>query len=442
MQNKNTSGPWKSLYMLLAIVAAVSMWFFVDEFGYNGGPHPAKVTISDIPIHYNGEAGLAERGLMLLEEETSATLDLTIVGARRQVVQLQREDIRVSVNLIEVENAGVQTVDYRITFADRRFSESMITERSISDATVNISELHSKTVEIHCELSGNVAEGYSAGQLELSQETLEIRGEPDVIDPVAYAKVILDLGENTMETVSQELEFLYFDENHQPVSGYGIHPTVEHVTARLPVYVTKQLRLVMDFREAPGVRESNLVYEIKPKTITVSGDAGQLRNVDTIVLGEMDLLALRSSANYNYVYPIIIPEGCQNLSGVTQATLEIDFKDLSTATVAADQITYTNLPQGKRVEILTQELPVRIFGTSPDVDAVTKEHISAVANLNNYSAASGTYTVPAAVTVNAPGDVGVAGTYTVQVTIRDLEEPAPPETPPETQTPEDEAAGE
>ena len=110
--------------------------------------------------------------------------------------------------------------------------------------------------------------------------------------------------------------------------------------------------------------------------------------------------------------------------------------------MAADQITYTNLPQGKRVEILTQELPVRIFGTSPDVDAVTKEHISAVANLNNYSAASGTYTVPAAVTVNAPGDVGVAGTYTVQVTIRDLEEPAPPETPPETQTPEDEAAEE
>ena len=442
MQNEKVTSQWKSLYMLLAIIAAISMWFFVDEFGNNGGPHTAKVTITDIPIHYNGEAALAERGLMLMEEETSTTLDLTIVGARRKVVQLQRDDIRVTVNLIEVESAGIQPVDYRITFADRSFSENMITQRSISDATVNISELHSKTVDILCELKGNVAEGYSAGQLELSQETLEIRGEPGAIDPVSYVKVILDLGENTMETVSQELQFLYFDENHHAVSGYEIHPTVESITAKLPVYVTKQLQLVMDFREAPGVRASNLEYEIQPNTITVSGDAGQLKNINTIVLGEIDLLALRSSGADSYVYPIIIPEGCQNLSGVTQASLSIAFKDLISRSVSTNNITYTNLPQGKHVDILTQELPIRIFGTTEDVGTTTGEHISVTINLSNYSAASGTYTVPAVVTVDAPGDVGVAGSYQVQVTIRTLEEPETPEQGSETQTPENGTASE
>lgn len=442
MQNEKGSSQWKSLYMLLAVVAAIAMWFFVDEFGNNGGPHTAKVTINDIPIHYNGEASLAERGLMLMDEETSTTLDLTIVGARRKVVQLQREDIRVTVNLIEVENPGIQTVDYRINFTDRSFTENMITERSIDDATVNISELHSKTVDILCELKGNVAEGYSAGQLELSQETLEIRGEPDAIDPVSYVKVILDLGENTVETVSQELQFLYFDENHHAVSGYEIHPTVEYVTAKLPVYVTKQLRLVVDFQEAPGVRADNLDYEIQPKTITVSGDAGQLKNINTIVLGEVDLLALRNSGTYSYVYPIIIPEGCQNLSGVTQATLDIAFKDLITRAVSTSNITYTNLPQGKHIEILTQEMPVHIFGTTEDVEAVTGEHISVTANLANYSAASGTYTVPAVVTVDTSGDVGITGSYQVQVTIRTLEEPVEPEQAPETQTPESGTASE
>lgn len=442
MQNEKGPSQWKSLYMLLAVVAAIAMWFFVDEFGNNGGPHTAKVTISDIPIHYNGEASLAERGLMLMDEETSTTLDLTIVGARRKVVQLQREDIRVTVNLIEVENAGIQTVDYRINFTDRSFTENMITERSIDDATVNISELHSKTVDILCELKGNVAEGYSAGQLELSQETLEIRGEPDAIDPVSYVKVILDLGENTVETVSQELQFLYFDENHHAVSGYEIHPTVEYVTAKLPVYVTKQLRLVVDFQEAPGVRADNLDYEIQPKTITVSGDAGQLKNINTIVLGEVDLLALRNSGTYSYVYPIIIPEGCQNLSGVTQATLDIAFKDLITRSVSTSNITYTNLPQGKHIEILTQELPIHIFGTTEDVEAITGEHISVTANLANYSAASGTYTVPAVVTVDTSGDVGITGSYQVQVTIRTLEEPVEPEQEPETQTPENGTASE
>ena len=50
MQNENKLSKRKSFYLLLSIFAAVAMWFFVDEFGYNGGAHPAKVTISDIPI--------------------------------------------------------------------------------------------------------------------------------------------------------------------------------------------------------------------------------------------------------------------------------------------------------------------------------------------------------------------------------------------------------
>lgn len=421
----------KSFYMLIAIVVAVAMWFFVDEFGYNGGAHPADVTIDDIPIYYTGEASLAERGFMLLEDSTSTSLDLTVEGPRRQVVQLQRDDIRVTVNLNEVSSAGIQAVDYRISFADRRFTENMITRRSMDDAMVNISELHSKTVEIRCELTGTVAEGFSAGQLELSQEMLEIRGEPGAIDPVEQVKVILDLGDGTMESVSRDLEFLYYDAAGQLLSGVGIHPTVDTVRATLPVYVTKQMKLDMEFREAPGVRKDNLDYEINPETITVSGDAGQLRGIDTIVLGELDLLKLRGGeAISSYVYPIIIPEGCQNLSGVTQAGVEIRFKDLVTENVSAGEISYSNLPAGKSVEILTQELPVRIFGKSGDVADVRSEHITVVANLINYSSASGTYTVPASVSVSAPVDVGVSGTYQVQVTIRDQAADSPTETPP------------
>ena len=439
MRNESKLGKRKGFYLMISILAAVVMWFFVDEYGYNGGAHPARVTITDIPIYYTGEAGLAERGFMLLEENTSNTLDITVEGARRQVVQLNRDEVRVTVNLNEVNAAGLQAVDYRISFSDRRFTENMITKRSMDDATVNISELHSKTVEIHCELQGNVADGFSAGQLELSQELLEIRGEPAAIDPVEQVKVILDLGENTRESVSRDLEFLYYDASGQLLSGFGIHPTVDTVRATLPVYVTKQLQLVVDFQEAPGVRTDNLDYKINPETITVSGDAGQLKNIDSIVLGQLDLLKLRSSGDASYVYPIIIPEGCQNLSGVTQATMEIGFRDLVTELIAASEISYTNLPDGKHIEILTQELPVRVFGKSGDVAEISGEDISVVANLTNYTSASGTYTVPAAVSVNAPVDVGVAGTYQVQVTIRGADEA--PEAP-ETQSPETEAPAE
>ena len=424
----------KGVYLLLAVLVAVSLWVYVDEFGNNGGPYETEVVITDIPITFVGEDGLADRGLMLLlDEETDTTLDLTLSGGRRQVVSLGRDDLRVTVNLNSVDRAGIQSLAPTITSTKRHFSRDMIDSQSPSITMVNIKELNSKTVEIRCELVGNLAEGCSAGELVLSQTTLDLRGQAADIDPVAYAKVTLDIGDNANETVTQKLEFSYYDSHDQLVVNPNIRPTVETVQATLPVFVTKELSLVVDFKESAGLRKSNLDYEIKPSTILVSGDASVLNRVDTIVLGEFNLLDLLGSGVSSHTYPIMIPDSCQNLSGVTRATLEIEFKDMAKNQVITDRFAYTNLPDGKQVDILTQELGVTIFGTSEDVAAVTGGDISVEVDLSNYAAASGTYTVPATVRVETSGDIGVTGTYHLQVTIHERSpEPPEPETPEET----------
>lgn len=420
----------KVLYVLLALLVSIVLWIYVDMFGNGGGPFMAQVTVTDIPIEYEGEEELADRGLMLMEEETTASVDLTFTGARMLVVTLDRDDIKITADLSAVETSGVQSIRYDIAFADNRFSTSMIKKRSVYSATVNIMELNSKSVPVVCDLVGNVAEGYSAGQLQLSQESVEIRGQAEDIDPISYVKVTLDIGTDATETVSQDLSFEYYDENDQLLESTGMHPTVDAVKVTLPVFVTKELTLVVDFLESAGARQSNLDYTISPSTITVSGDAGQLRDIETITLGQLNLLDLLGSGASSHTFPIIIPEGCENLSGVTRATLEVEFKNMSRATVTTDNFSYVNLPDGKQAEILTQQMTVSIFGTSGDVAAVTGDDITVVADLSSYSGASGTYTVPAEVRVRTAGDVGVSGTYHVQVTIRedsDVPEPDNPE---------------
>ena len=310
----------------------------------------------------------------------------------------------------------------------------MIDSRSIRSATVTISELNSKTVDIICDLMGNVAEGYSAGELELSQTTLEIRGQEADISGVSYVRVTLDIGEDATATVSEALEFTYYDENDQVLDSTGIHPTVDSVQATLPVYVIKELELIVDFLEAPGARVSNLQYEISPSTITVSGDAELLRDVDSITLGQFSLLDLLGSGATTHNFSVIVPDGCQNLSGVTRATLSVEFQDMTRRQVTTSQFRYENLPEGRQAEIITQQMTVSIFGTTADTAAILGDDITVVADLSNYSGASGTYTVPATIQVDTAGDVGVSGTYHVQVTITEGTEPEPqpePEPAPE-----------
>lgn len=417
----------KVLYILLAMLVSATIWFYADEFSNNGGAQLIQKTLTDVPITYTGEDDLGEHGLMLLDDQTSASVDLTIKAPRRTIAFLDRNDVRVMANLSEIEKSGVQAVDYQILFLDNRFTRNMVAKESIDHAVVNISELNSKTVDIRCELVGNVAEGYSAGELQLSQDTLEILGQAVDIDPISYVKVVFDIGNNVTETISQALEFQYYTEDDKLLTGTGLHPKVDTVQATLPVYVTKELHLTVDFQEHPGARIKNLNYKIKPETILVSGEASVLNEMDTIVLGKIDLLDLLGTDSYRKTYPIMIPEGCQNLSGVTRAEMDVGFEDMAFSEVTTDHFTYKNLPDGKRVDILTQEVTVRLFGPAEKVKAVRGKDVSVVANLSNYSEASGTYSVPAVIELKSSHDIGVSGTYAVQVTIQDADELPPDE---------------
>ena len=433
------AGRRRVIYLLLSVLVACGIWLFVDL----SSGQTVTWEYQDIPIEFSFESTLTDRGLMLVEEGTDLTIDLTLKGTRWLISSLDRSQIRVTASLLDVTTAGEQRVNWVVSYTDSRFGNDAIQTESASIrmATVNISELYSRTIDVSCELVGNVADSYSAGQVQLSHTEVEVRGLQEVIDPISYAKVTLDIGDSAVETVRRDLELQFYDRSGQLLDKADIHASVENIQATLPVFVTKELRLVVSFEETVGARLENTERSIEPETITVSGDATLLKNVETIKLADYKLSELGTTASENYTtnyYPIILPDGCQNLSGVTRAALRIRFKDMTSATVHTENISWLNLPEGRQVEFMTGSLAVKVFGTQADVSALTGEDISVQVDLSDYSAASGTYTIPALVSVSK-GDVGISGEYQIQVTIREGVTEEPPEeteAPPEGEPPD------
>ena len=409
--------PRNILYLILSVVIAAGIWYYVDES--NG--RVVTQTVTGIPIEYTNQEALAEKGLMLAEGEdsgTSATIDITFKGKRRHIVQLDRSKIRVTANLSGITEAGMQSVKPELSYTDRKFTtvNTTVEEQSLYMAAVNICELSHKEVELRCELTGNVAEGYSAGKVQLSQTTIAIRGQEEDIARVSYAKVVFDIGKNARETVTAALDYQFYDEDGQTVDRSGIHAEAGQIEATLPVYVTKELKLTVDFKEAPGARLADMVWAIKPESVVVSGDASVLNNMDSIVLDSFDLLSV-TTENTSHSYAILVPDGCENLSGVTRATLEIGYPDRTAAEVTTHNIRVENAPASREVELLTQELSVGIFGTAAAVEGVTGADVTVTADLSDYAVASGTYMIPAQIRVGDGKAVGVSGTYQVQVRI-------------------------
>ena len=403
----------KALYIVLSLVVAMAIWVYVDITGDRN----IKKTFTDVPVEFLDEdTVLAERGLMLLEDGTTTSIDLTLSGSRWNIARLDPDELRVQVSLADITTTGAQLIKYTIRYPDGLSSSFTTSDASAYMIRVNIGELNTRTVDVKAEIVGSVAEGYTAGELLLSPAQLEIRGQPEDIDPVSYAKVTINL-DNAESTFTGMLDYQFYDANDQLLDSTGIHATVDQIQATLPVNVTKELKLVVDFIESPGARASNLNYTIEPETITVCGDAEKLRDVDSITLTSFDLTKLNGATLYNYTIPL--PEGCENLSGVTTATFRASFKDRTSATLTTSNFSLQNLPEGKDVSMLTEELTVTVFGTSEDVASLTGSDLEVIVDLADFGSAAGGYTVPATVRVKNGADVGVSGTYQVRVTIQD-----------------------
>ena len=389
---------------------ALGIWVYVDITQ----DITASKEVSNIPVEFQGEdTTLAERGLMLLpDSETS--INLKLEGAKSILAQLDTAKLRVQADLSAVTETGIQTVPCRVIYPEYKFSSRLTatTPTNSFNITIDVGELYSREVEIRCDIQGTVAEGYIAGEPQFTPEKLELRGPQEEVDAVSYAKVSLNI-EDATETVDQALPYVLYNEAGEPISGGDIHAVQDEIRVVLPVDVVKELPLEIDFQEFPGLSKNNISYQIEPASIVVSGEASLLNDVDRLVLDSFDLSQLGGNEVYHYV--IQLPEGCTNLSGVTRATLTISFIDLIQDTRTATEFQAENVPEGKSVTILTDELTVRIQGTAADVAAVRDRDITVRADLQEVSAASGTYTVPAEILISTGGDVGVVGTYQVTV---------------------------
>ena len=230
---------------------------------------------------------------------------------------------------------------------------------------------------------------------------------------ISYAQVTLDI-ENASSTVVELLDYELYDFNDQLIESKNIHPMSENVQVTMPVLKVKDVPLTVNFIESAGSRLENYTYTLSHSSITLSGDATQMAGISEISLGTLALEDVQGSETLTY--DILIPDGVNNLSGITSATLTISSGDISTKEVEATHFSYENFSGDHTVTVVTSSLPVTLRGSASDLEAIYGSAVHVIADLSDIAADSGSYTVPARIEVSGY-DVGAVGTYEVTVHI-------------------------
>ena len=206
------------------------------------------------------------------------------------------------------------------------------------------------------------------------------------------------------------------DSNGNPVSTEHLTTSVDTIEATLPILQIKDIPLSVELIEGAGATVSNTIVTITPDRITLAGDSAILEGMNRIILSTVNLTDFRTSFSETYTIPF--DNSLRNISGITEARVDIEIAGLSTSNFSLKNISVINVPEGVSTEILSESLDVVIRGTEEELDKLKAENIRAVADLSDYKESTGPFMVPAKIYVDGFVDVGAVGDYQISVNLQ------------------------
>lgn len=401
----------KLFWVVVSLLASIILWIFItgeemEEY---------KRTFYGVNVELVGENTLRDTRNLVITDMDTNTVTVELVGPRRIIASMNKDDLRAQINVAQLTRSAYTSQRYDLVFPDGTESSKITVNRQTPEV-VNfmVSEITKKSIPVSGSFDGSLAPGFMGETAEFEPATITVSG-PEIylknIDRawVSFAK------EDVSSTYEVETGFVLLDKDGEECSTTGLSFSTDTVIARLPINEIKDVPLSVDIIEGAGAVAANTKISIEPKYVTLSGDSALLAGINKISLATIDLTDFAST--FSETYKIIVSDELSNLSGITEATVNVEIVGLSTKEyrISASNLSYINVTEGYNADILSEGLTVVLRGTEEQLNEIRNENLRAVADLADYDESVGSYNAPVKIYVDGFTDVGAVGEYTILI---------------------------
>lgn len=401
----------KILTALLSAGLAVALWLYVvTVVSPNSDKH-----YYNIPVTVQSEVVLQERGLMITSTELP-TVSLHLEGNRTDLNKLNSSNITIGVDVSRIGEPGTHNLSFTPSYpGDVPNNAITVLNRTPDVITLTVEERISKSVPVDIQYVGSLSEDYMADKenKELDYENVNISGPKSVIDQIAMARIEVGL-DGRVESISEQFRYTLCNEKGEPVDAQLVTTDIEAVTLTMKILRVKEIVLSVEVIDGGGATQKTSDIMINPQTIRVSGSDSLLTGLESLEIGSINLAEMPT--DQTLTFPIKLPEGVNNETGVMEATVDVRFPELGTKSLVVTDIQAINVPAGLEVDLITQILEIQIRGPKAVVEKVEATDIQVRVDFANEQ--KGTATVKAEITISAEG-VGAVGVYNITATLRE-----------------------
>lgn len=416
---KNTTGEKSKItesrlfWAFLSVLVAFLIWVYYT----NNYAASMSKTFYNVDVVYSGEEAMRDSQNLVVSQMDTEKVNVTLTGNRREISKLSAEDIKAVVNLYSVTREGYRTMSYSISYPTSVNSSGIkVSNQTPQTVGLYISKLSTKVVDVVGTFEGTVLEGYAVDSTRMSFDpaTVTLVGPEEILSQIDKAHVLVSREDvSSSFTVTANYTFINAEGESVETDQAEIQTDTENIVTTVPISMKKEVSLGVTLIDGGGaVGNENVIVEVKPSTITIAGDAETLESINSLSIATIDL------SDYTE-YPttevnIVLPNGTDNLSGVSTATISLTFTGLSWDLFNVTNLSYTGLEEGYTAKIITSSLVTTIRAPEDIFDQIKANNIRAVADLTGL-----TTTTRAPVTFYVDGfeQAGAVGDITMYVEI-------------------------
>ena len=396
----------------LSLAVAFGLWLYV----VNTVSQQDDRTYYNVPVVMEGESILNEDNLMITSRSTS-TVSVHLSGPRGELNKITNSNsLTVKVDLSKITEPGDDiALAYTVVYPSN-VNGSSLTEESRNPQAIYVDVDYRRTKEIPVRVSwtGNRSEDYiyDTENAVLDNPTITVAGPAAVVDQIDHAQIEVDLSEQ-VKSISQSYRYTLCNAAGEPVDAQQIVTSVEEVRLDMQIQRIKELDLVVDVVYGGGATASNTEITLSQETLRVSGGEAVLSELgDSFTVCTINLADVERSST-ELTFPINLPEGVTNQTGVSELTVKIRISDVMTKEVTIENFRVVNVPEGLSAEIITASLTVKVRGPADEITRLEEEDIVAEADFTNAEVGTATYRV---VVIFPEGFEGVGALKTNSVT--------------------------
>lgn len=376
----------------LSLAVAFGLWLYV----VNTVSQQDDRTYYNVPVVMEGESILNEDNLMITSRSTS-TVSVHLSGPRGELNKITNSNsLTVKADLSKITEPGDDiALAYTVVYPSN-VNGSSLTEESRNPQAIYVDVDYRRTKEIPVQVSwtGSRSEDYiyDTENAVLDNPTITVAGPAAVVDQIDHAQIEVDLSEQ-VKSISQSYRYTLCDAAGEPVDAQQIVTSVEEVRLDMQIQRIKELDLVVDVVYGGGATASNTEITLSQETLRVSGGEAVLSELgDSFTVCTINLADVERSST-ELTFPINLPEGVTNQTGVSELTVKIRISDVMTREVTIENFRVVNVPEGLSAEIITASLTVKVRGPADEITSLEEEDIVAEADFTNAEVGTATYRV-------------------------------------------------